>query len=236
MTRWYSDLGYSNWKPSKTDAFYKCAHGHKPVVIREGVTVIGGAASSPVGGPYDLMVSFDHGKDTDPAAFPWNPGEFIYFPVPDYQAPKNPEEYKKLVEYVAAALDAGKSVHVGCMAGHGRTGTFLAALVTHMTGNKESIQFLRDTYCHRAVESTTQMEFLEKHFGVTKLKGSKTLAKDQPVYVVSDAEREYYGGGKKRRGKKLPETLAADLPRSQLIKPVVTRFNIWGINDLPLSK
>ena len=87
-------------------------------------------------------------------------------------------------------------LHCGCIGGHGRTGTFLAALVTEMSGEKDSISYVRDNYCHRAVESTCQIDFLAEHFGITKVAHAK---KGFDVKAVSKGSTKgvtvYKGGG-----------------------------------------
>jgi hypothetical protein len=58
--------------------------------------------------------------------------------------------------------------------GHGRTGTFLAALVATM-GENDAINYVRTNYCQKAVESRVQVDFLAKHFGVKSASGTKSF-------------------------------------------------------------
>ena len=102
-----------------------------------------------------------------------------YFPVTDMRAPSNPKDFRKLVEWAKEQLEAGRKVHVGCIGGHGRTGTFLAALVS-LFGEKDAIAYVRKNYCERAVESTEQVTFLKQHFGVTPAAGAKSNAYSKP--------------------------------------------------------
>jgi protein-tyrosine phosphatase len=56
--------------------------------------------------------------------------------------PDKPDEFKKLVAWTRKQLEAGLKVHCGCMGGHGRTGTFLAALSSDF-GEKDAISHVR---------------------------------------------------------------------------------------------
>jgi protein-tyrosine phosphatase len=57
----------------------------------------------------------------------------------------------------------GQRVELGCLGGHGRTGTALACLAV-MTGTPphEAVALVRGTYCDRAIESPSQEEFVAK--------------------------------------------------------------------------
>jgi hypothetical protein len=68
----------------------------------------------------------------------------------------------------------GKTVHVGCVGGHGRTGIVISAIVAELTGKKDAIQWVRKHYCKKAVESKAQVQFLMKHYGVTEVTGTKS--------------------------------------------------------------
>jgi protein-tyrosine phosphatase len=90
------------------------------------------------------------------------------FLIPDGKAPETADDirgFKDLVAWVSQQLDAGRKVHAGCIAGHGRTGTFLAALVATRKVSDDPIAYVRKHYCPCAVETTVQVKFLVKHFG-----------------------------------------------------------------------
>jgi hypothetical protein len=108
------------------------------------------------------------------ASYPWNASKVeVLFYIADGTAPTQADEFKKMVVWAAEQITLGKKVHAGCIGGHGRTGTFLAALVSHMTGNEDAITYVRENYCKKAVESTSQVDFLHKHYGIKKVAGSK---------------------------------------------------------------
>ena len=122
----------------------KCWRSHKPLPITvKGKTyhVQGGSCHYDPGDSIDIFLGFDLGMASTPKAYPWNEGVEFCFPITDMCAPKEPKEFKQLIEYLAEAMLAGKNVYMGCIGGHGRTGTVLAALVTHMTGELDSIAY-----------------------------------------------------------------------------------------------
>ena len=108
--------------------------------------------------------------------------------------PDDPAEFKKMVTWTLQQLDEGKKVHCGCIGGHGRTGTFLAALCAE-AGEKDAITYVRKNYCKKAVESTKQAEFLTKHFGVTEVEGYKDTASYKATHTTT--KKGGKGGGKK---------------------------------------
>lgn len=76
---------------------------------------------------------------------------------------------RRLVEVAVEYLKAGKVVDIGCLGGHGRTGTFLALLVVELEKCKaeEAIHRVRSRYCEKAVESYAQRAFVYKYSGET---------------------------------------------------------------------
>jgi hypothetical protein len=113
---------------------------------------------------------------------PWE-GKISYrYPVTDMHAPSDPATFDKLVRWLAEQIEAGKKVHVGCIGGHGRTGTLFAALVKVMLGEEDAIQYVRDGYCKKAVESKAQVDFLVKHYGIKARDGAKAVFhREQPA-------------------------------------------------------
>lgn len=154
----------------------KCALKHPPLKLPGTDFVIyGGSCWSPVVTDADVYIGFDSGMTVSPRSYPWNEGHEVLFKISDMCAPANPKEFKKLVAWTLEQLGDGKKVHCGCIGGHGRTGTFLAACVS-ACGAKDAIQYVRKNYCHKAVESGSQINFLVKHFGVNKADPGKTYA------------------------------------------------------------
>lgn len=125
----------------------------------------------------DLFIALDSSGKKGKRSYPWNDGVDIYFKIADMGVPKSLEDFKKLLSYTAKAMKAGKKVFVGCIGGHGRTGLFLAALTKVMIGDEDATNTVRKNYCHKAVESKEQIDWLNKHFGIKKVKGTKTSFK-----------------------------------------------------------
>lgn len=96
--------------------------------------------------------------------------EFINWP--DFKAPAHPEvAYRQILE-AWYAINDGDIVEIGCMGGHGRTGTIAAALcIIANLGLRvtDAVQYVRDNYCTSAVESNVQIEFLEYVYRKTNL-------------------------------------------------------------------
>lgn len=86
----------------------------------------------------------------------------------DMSAPK-PEFLARLVDICLAKMRAGKRIDIGCSAGHGRSGSLLAALIArveHLDGRR-AVKAARDRYCRCAVETPRQesaVEIYAKHW------------------------------------------------------------------------
>ncbi len=55
--------------------------------------------------------------------------EFRSLPIPDLGVPRSADDFRKLVDDLSDALDAGKSVAIHCRQGIGRSGLLVAALL-----------------------------------------------------------------------------------------------------------
>lgn len=175
------DLGYVNEPKSKKgkepkSKWYapkpRCHESH-PVLSVGGGTLVGGACSKAPDG-FDVYVGLDYSMDLHPKSYPWADSriEVVHYPITDYKAPGDSEEFVAMIHWLVAQLQAGKKVHVGCMGGHGRTGTVLAAILA-LTGEKNAIAWVREHYCKKAVESAEQVDFLVKHFQCVKAEPAK---------------------------------------------------------------
>ena len=178
----YGNYGYSGaedaslWKaPTKSSGAYKaCYHTH-PTLLIGGGTLYGGSCISPLITDADVYIGLDTGMRVQPV-FPWEketPVQQILFPVTDMCAPSNANDFAKLVEFVCNQLQLGRHVHAGCIGGHGRTGTLFSAVFSVLNNDKDSINTVRKLYCSKAVESSEQISFLHKHFGIAKVEGTK---------------------------------------------------------------
>lgn len=159
---------------------------HHPVYEIDGMPIVGGSCTSNYP-DVDVFIALDGGGRKGKRSYPWNKGVDIYFKIVDMQVPDDIKEFKKLLSYTAKQMKAGKSIYVGCIGGHGRTGLFLAALTTFMTGDKDSIKKVRKEYCPKAVESQVQMIWLHENFGITKVAPSKKVVSN---YSKKKAKKE----------------------------------------------
>lgn len=81
-------------------------------------------------------------------------------PTPDFDTPPVDVLIQAVVQSIAHGLSTGDPVYVGCMAGKGRTGLFLAS-AAHLIGMPNAITYVRDNYYPGAVETPGQERFVE---------------------------------------------------------------------------
>jgi hypothetical protein len=100
------------------------------------------------------------------ADYRWNPtwrNELINWP--DFGTPADP--YTACAQISDAfALAKSQKVEIGCIGGHGRTGTILSCMFSHALkiGAKEAINLARDIYCPSAVETLEQEKFVHFYY------------------------------------------------------------------------
>jgi protein-tyrosine phosphatase len=96
----------------------------------------------------------------DPAWAPSWPHVIIDWP--DFGIPS---DRVSLVNEINGLLDRarrGEIVEIGCLGGHGRTGTLLAILAVRAGEPASSaVAWVRHQYCHDAVETDQQAAFVE---------------------------------------------------------------------------
>jgi protein-tyrosine phosphatase len=138
-------------------------HRHRSVVVLpDGTTVTAVSFDAP--DPYAREQSPDFGLYFDQRWQP--PWTHAHLDWPDFGVPDD-------AAYVAVALRsllerarAGERVEVGCLGGHGRTGTALACLAI-LTGQPrgEAVAWVRSHYCVDAVENAEQEAFVAELVG-----------------------------------------------------------------------
>jgi hypothetical protein len=172
---------WDTFSKSSKDAFsgtempIRCYESHPALKLGKG-TLVGGSASYPAIKKADVYVSLQSGSTSGKSSDPWEPNGVveIHYSIQDMNAPVNTSRFKKMVTWLCTQLQDGKTVHVGCVGGHGRTGIVISAIVAELTGKKDAIQWVRKHYCKKAVESKAQVQFLMKHYGVTEVTGTKS--------------------------------------------------------------
>lgn len=224
--------------------FKVCYHNHKALKIGE-FKIYGGNASTPIVQDADIYVSLQHGSNSGLASDPWETElvqEVQYF-INDGSCPKNPVRFKKMITWLCNQLQAGKKIHIGCIGGHGRTGLVLSAMVAEMLKEKDAIQYVRKNYCEKVVESKEQIDFLQKHYGVSHVKPTKSFT---PVEYFKGQEYNSYTAqgssflppSQRALVKESKETWQANYAVSvapskfseggaDAIKPIKSKRNLW---------
>jgi protein-tyrosine phosphatase len=84
-----------------------------------------------------------------------------HFDWPDFGVPGDRTAILKALRSVLARVQAGEQVELGCLGGHGRTGTALAFLAI-LAGcpRSNAVGWVRTHYCPQAVETSAQEEFI----------------------------------------------------------------------------
>lgn len=77
----------------------------------------------------------------------------------DFKTPPRNQMYWGMVMALGEHFTRGKPLYVGCMAGKGRTGLFLATLA-HLSGEEDPVGYVRRHYYAHAVETREQERFV----------------------------------------------------------------------------
>jgi len=160
---------------SGTSLATRCYESHPVLKLGKG-KLYGGSARWPKIKDADVYVVLQSGDMDGRQSDPWEKQQVIeiQYAIRDMGIPKDVSRFKKMVTWLCNQLHEGKSVHVGCIGGHGRTGTLLSAIIAEAGAKKDAIQWVRKHYCKKAVESKEQVQFLMKHYGVTKVEPTKS--------------------------------------------------------------
>ncbi len=133
-------------------------HIHRtPVTFIDGTTVSGVTFLSDDPSGRDQEPSFGLYLDErwDP---PW---PHAHLDWPDFDLPADVAGARSAFAEVLDRARSGAVVEIGCLGGHGRTGTALAclAVLTGTPGN-EAVAWVRANYCDKAVETDEQARFV----------------------------------------------------------------------------
>ena len=125
-----------------------CPHRATEVVFPEGTRVLASASWI-----YRPEIAADVAMYLDETWAPY--GQVIEWP--DGGIPRNQEEARRLIHDAFDAAREGRRVEVGCVAGHGRTGTVLACMaVLAGVPGPDAVDWVRANYLPGAVETPEQ--------------------------------------------------------------------------------
>lgn len=137
---------------------------HEVHVHRTRVELADGTAVTAVSflgdGPYDRDPAPAFGLYLDERWDPPWPHEQVAWP--DFGLPPDVAGLRSALVDLLDRSRAGDEVELGCLGGHGRTGTALACLAV-LTGTPpaDAVDWVRAHYCDRAVETDAQRSFVE---------------------------------------------------------------------------
>lgn len=133
-------------------------HVHNRIVTFADGTNITAMSFLP-GDPYRRKSSPDFGLYLDEAWQP--PWPHQHFDWPDFAVPSDVEALRTVLVDVLERARRGDRVELGCLGGHGRTGTALGCLAT-LTGTppSQAVAWVRTNYCEQAVETEEQERFV----------------------------------------------------------------------------
>jgi Swiss Army Knife protein, DSP-PTPase phosphatase domain len=160
----YWDEGSEPAKCRNDDHEHRVFETHRhlsPVVLPDG-TQLTAASFDPVA-PYSRASDPDYGLYLDPRwQPPWDHGHIDW---PDFGVPAHPEAVAEALTTVLERARSGQDIEVGCLGGHGRTGTALACLAV-LTGHPalDAVAWVRSNYCTKAVETPEQEAFIAALF------------------------------------------------------------------------
>ena len=91
---------------------------------------------------------------------PW-PHEHLDWP--DFSVPRDRADAEAALASLLDRARRGERVEVGCLGGHGRTGTALACLAVQAgVPAADAVSWVRSNYCTHAVETDEQVAFVER--------------------------------------------------------------------------
>jgi rhodanese/phosphatase family protein len=117
------------------------------------------AASFDADDPYGRETVPDFGLYLDDQWMPPWPHDHISWP--DFGVPADPAALGAALKDAARRAREGQVVELGCVGGHGRTGTALACLIT-LTGERpqKAVAWVRANYCDQPIETREQEGFV----------------------------------------------------------------------------
>lgn len=147
-------------KTKKVTPYVTCRHKGRELKFPNGKVIFGSSCHAKAPDGYVP----DFGFYLDSCWFSEAQQLGIMVPWQDMGLPKIEREHvDAAVTLACTMIDRGDVIEVGCIGGHGRTGTFLAiiALRNGVDTPLEAIEYVRKNYCEKAIESATQEWYVE---------------------------------------------------------------------------
>lgn len=115
------------------------------------------------GGPYDAYPGLAAAFGVCVRAERVRPGSYdLHLPIDDFSVPNDDEQVRLVLQQTLnAAITGQMPVYVGCQGGWGRTGLFLA-LLAKACGVRQPVQYVREHYTPKAVETPEQLGYVER--------------------------------------------------------------------------
>ncbi|MEN3273198.1 MAG: hypothetical protein V7636_1959 [Actinomycetota bacterium] len=140
--------------PAEVVARMKAQHRHlDAVTLPDGTTVVAVSFSS----AYERDAPPDFGLYLDERWDP--PWPHAHVDWPDFGLPADPDAFVAALEDLRVRSRRGEVVELGCLGAHGRTGTALACLAVLAGVDGDPVDWVRSTYCDKAVETDEQAAF-----------------------------------------------------------------------------
>lgn len=176
-----------------------CRHPGRALIYPDGLTLYGSSHSGTVPEGYkpDFAIYLDKCWTAQTLA--------IQVPWQDMGVPGLDDEHIiALVDLIGRMIGKGQTVEVGCIGGHGRTGTLLAivGLEHGIATPDEAVEFVRKNYCEQAIETKTQEWYIAKYFAVTR----GLDIPEKPAVATYDASDVKSGQHKGKVGRKKCDT------------------------------
>src|SRR5882757_669208 len=163
QVHWYADRESAKCTNSEHAHRRIELHRHRSaVILPDGASIM--AVSFDTDDPYTRDRSPDYGLYLD---YQWQPPwPHDHLDWPDFGVPESTADVSAALRSVLDRAHAGQRVEIGCLGGHGRTGTALACLAI-LTGHpaRGAVDWVRAVYCASAVETPEQEAFIAAYHG-----------------------------------------------------------------------
>lgn len=116
----------------------------------EDITVVGGPYRARPANMYGVKMAAEINLPCD-----------MDIPTEDFSTPDHDELLGGVMVTLFQHFVYGKPIYVGCMAGRGRTGLFMATLA-HLCGENDPVGYVRANYYEHAVETKEQERFVRQ--------------------------------------------------------------------------